>query len=335
MNLFQISKKVFSRCMVIKLTLLLILSLTGVSCVDNSDIHPYPLANDSIHQNDSNSLRFFVLSDWGYSGSTDQRSVAAQMSQISKLVGIRFILTCGDNFQVAGVESVNDPLWNANYETVYNDSALQIPWYPALGNHDYYGKPEAQVEYSQTSKYWKMPARHYSFVEKIDNKNSVRFIVLDTQGLINDYQSLEDTTKYESLIEYVWLKNLLSVSKEKWTIVTSHHPVFSASTGHGDTYEMKMLIKPLFDQYKVDFYICGHDHNFEHARDKEEYTDYIVTGTGGSVRPAGSNNRTIYSMSTLGFSYFSLTGSTLKLYFITSDGRIGYSFKKINKWLIG
>lgn len=110
MNLFQISKMIFPKCMILKLTLLLVVSLTGVSCADNSDIQHYPLATDSLNQNDSNSLRFFVLSDWGYSGSTDQRSVAAQMSQISKLVGIQFILTCGDNFQVAGVESVNDAL---------------------------------------------------------------------------------------------------------------------------------------------------------------------------------------------------------------------------------
>ena len=306
------------------------ISLTLMSCLD--DIfkqHKYFLnANTALSKTDTSSLHFFVLSDWGFSGSEGQRKVAAEMSQISKLVGIQFILTCGDNFQIAGVESVNDSLWTTNYTTIYNDSALLVPWHPALGNHDHLGNPDAEVEYTTTSKYWKMPAKYYSFVEKVNARDSARFIVLDTQGLIQEYQNLSDTTDYETTPQYGWLKKLLSGKMEKWIIVTGHHPVFSAATFHGDTYEMKKLIKPLFDQYKVDFYICGHDHDFEHAKEKAEYTDYIVTGTGGNPRIEGRNERTIYSMSALGFTYFSITQDCANLYFITADGLIGYSYMK-------
>ncbi|NDP21201.1 MAG: hypothetical protein GZ091_08990 [Paludibacter sp.] len=312
------------------LAILLIVSLIIISCKDNS-LKPqlnFPSANDSLRHADSSSLHFFVLSDWGFNGDFGQKDVAAEMIQISKLVGINFILTCGDNFQYNGVDSVNDPLWKENYENIYNDSALHIPWYPALGNHDYYGNPNAEIEYSEVNKYWNMPARYYTFTRQISTKSQARFIVIDTQGLINSYNSLSDTTKLDLIPQYSWFKKLLSESTEKWIFVTGHHPVYSASSFHGDTYEMKKLIKPLFDQYKVDFYICGHDHHFEHTKDKGEYTDYIVTGTGGNVRPEGKNERTIYSMSALGFCYLSVSSDSVKLYFVTADGKIGYSLRK-------
>lgn len=309
-----------------KAVTLFFITVYCIACIENDvQIYKTDILKDRV---DSNSVSFFVLSDWGFSGSSGQREVAAEMSRISRSAGIDFIMTSGDNFQVAGVTSVNDPLWKENYENVYSDSALQVPWYPALGNHDYYGNPEAQVEYSAISKCWKMQARYYSFVEKVDSASAVRFVVLDTQGLINDYQQLDDTAKYDSIPEYAWLKKTLSESHEKWIIVTGHHPVFSASTFHGDTYEMNKLIKPLFDRYGVDFYVCGHDHDFEHAKDQHNYTEYIVTGTGGYVRPIGKNDRTVFALSELGFSYFIVTRDFIDLYFITATDRIPYSIRK-------
>ena len=320
-----------SNLALIKVVILIITIFSLVSCFDPFGNHnsKFPLAQDSLRHQDSSSVNFFVLSDWGFTGNFGQKNVAEEMAKISKLVGIKFILTCGDNFQYSGVQSVSDPLWADNFEKIYNDSALHVLWYPALGNHDYYGNPDAEVEYSSISKYWKMPDRYYSFRQKINDRISIRFITLDTQGLINSYRNLSDTLQLDSIKQYVWFRKLLQESTEKWIIVTGHHPVFSASTFHGDTYEMIKLIKPLFDQYKVDFYVCGHDHDFEHTKDKSEYTDYIVTGTGGYPRSIGSNDRTIYSLSSLGFSYFKMSGDTIQMYFITDEGRIGYGYKKV------
>lgn len=288
----------------------------------------YSNSYQSLSRNSNGTIHFFVLSDWGFSGSDNQRKVANEMAQVSKLVGLNFILTCGDNFQIAGVDSVNDSLWFDNYENVYNDTSLNVPWHPALGNHDHYGNPQAQVEYSKINKNWQMPSLYYTFVRRINSSSAARFIVLDTQGLIENYQSLADTTKIDSIPQYRWLKKVLAESTEQWIFVTGHHPVYSASTFHGDTYEMKKLIKPLFDEYKVDFYICGHDHDFEHAKDISQYTDYIVTGTGGSPRPISGNVHTIYSISTLGFTYVSLSPLNAKLHFISGDGLVDYIYTK-------
>jgi len=319
-----IYEKLFIRSFYLIFTFIVLASCTY-------DIQVVPTNQSSLVQStivpiDTTSLNFFILSDWGYNGSPDQLRVKWEMNKIAKVIKLKFILTCGDNFQDVGVSSIYDPLWQINYVNVYNDSSLLVPWYPALGNHDYLTNPYAEVGFSTINNYWNMPAMYYTFVEKVDSNTYARYIVLDTQGLISEYQSLADTTKYDTIAQYVWLKNILQGLKEKWIIVTGHHPVFSASHVHGDTKEMKIMIKPLFDAYNVDFYICGHDHDFEHARESNRGTDYIVTGTGGTVRPVGYDDKTIFSLSALGFTYISLTSDKAKLYFITADNKIGYSY---------
>ena len=47
-----------------------------------------------------------------------------------------FVISTGDNFYVHGVANVADPLFQSVYEGIYTHAALQVPWYPALGNHD-------------------------------------------------------------------------------------------------------------------------------------------------------------------------------------------------------
>jgi len=306
----------------------LVMSFTLASCSEYADVDHKNLPDADSLSTGTSSLNFFILSDWGFNGSGSQKKVASAMGVFADKARPRFILTCGDNFQIDGVQSVSDPRWKLNYENVYTDSSLLIPWYPALGNHDYLGNPDAQVEYTLESKYWRMPARYYSFVKQVNSTASVRFIVLDTQDLITQFQNRDTALNLEAITQYRWLKNLLTGAHEKWIIVTGHHPVFSASAVHGDTEELKVLLKPLLQKYNVDFYICGHDHNFEHAREQGSTTEYVITGTGGWARPEGTNERTIFAMSELGFTYVSLSADSANLYFITADRKVGYSYFK-------
>ncbi len=324
--------------------IILIVSLSGCSLIDvfiddkmlplTQDVFiddkMLPLAQDALYDEENEALHFFVVSDWGFNGSSDQRAVADQMNVVSDLVGLDFIVTAGDNFQDVGVKSTDDLLWETNYKSVYTRENLNVPWYPALGNHDYKGSTDAQTEYSSENEQWNMPARYYTFVETIDSVTSVRFIMMDTPGLVNTYNNLPDKAKYDTIAQYRWLSELLSESLEKWIIVIGHYPMYSANMNHGDTEEMKTIIRPLFEKYQVDFYISGHDHNFEHAKEDGEYTDYIVTGTsGGNLRTPGHNSRTIFSVSDFGFTYISLSQNMARLCFVTDGGEVRYSFEKI------
>src|SRR5690606_20963027 len=58
-----------------------------------------------------------------------------------------------------------------------------------------------------------------------------------------------------------WVEDVLKNNPQKWTIITYHHPLSSASEGR-DNPQLRELWKPVFDKYKVDLALQGHDHSY-------------------------------------------------------------------------
>lgn len=58
-----------------------------------------------------------------------------------------------------------------------------------------------------------------------------------------------------------WLEKVLKENPQRWTFVTFHYPVFSASArpAYGN---LQKHWQPIFDKYKVDLVLQGHDHNY-------------------------------------------------------------------------
>ncbi len=275
-------------------------------------------------------FNFIIVSDWGWNGYKHQQEVADQMEKTADSVGAKFIATCGDNFQVSGIASTQDPLWMANFENVYKGISLQTEWFPVLGNHDYKGNTQAEIDYSKISRRWCLKDRYYTFTKKINDSISARFIFLDTPPLVTEYQNkpldYPDIVKQDTAKEMKWFKDVLAGSKEQWIMVFGHHPVYSASQKHGNTPEMIKRVKPLLEKYHAQFYFCGHDHDFQHLHEKGKNVEYIVIGTGGETRPNSSNDLSLFSKSEPGFSVVSLKADSLRICFVGTKGNIIYSF---------
>jgi predicted MPP superfamily phosphohydrolase len=278
-----------------------------------------------------NALNFFIISDWGWNGFKDQQIVADQMGLQAEKIHPQFIVSCGDNFQVAGVASTQDPLWTNSFENVYKNLSLMVDWYPVLGNHDYKGNTQAEIDYSKISRRWHMPDHYYTKTTKVNDSISALLIFLDTPPLIEEYHSKEgypDAVKQDSAQQVRWLNNVLANSKEQWKIVFGHHPVYSASKTHGDTPDMIRKIKPLLEKYNAQFYFCGHDHDFQHLREKGKTVDYVVTGTGGEPRPCSMYDKSIYSHSAPGFSEVSFHGDSIRVVFMAATGEALYKIER-------
>lgn len=280
-------------------------------------------------------FNFMIISDWGWNGEKDQQAVADQMAKTADSISTKFIASCGDNFQIAGVASAQDPLWKSNFEDVYKAQSLQVDWYPVLGNHDYKGSTQAQIDYSKISRRWRMKDRNYTFAKKVNDSISARFIFLDTPPLVKEYQNkpegYPDMVNLDTDKEIKWLNDVLANAKEQWILVFGHHPVYSASKTHGNTPEMIERIKPLLEKYHAQFYFCGHDHDLQHLREKGSNVDYIVTGAGGEPRPSSSNDMSVFSHSEPGFSVVSLKSDSLRLTFVGVKGNIIYNYKRSYK----
>jgi hypothetical protein len=319
----------------------IILLIVAYSCSDHNKAkesqHALTVNNVNVLTSKTfgKAFNFIIVSDWGWNGLKFQQVVADQMAKTADSVNAKFIASCGDNFQISGVASTSDPLWISSYENVYKGISLMVDWYPVLGNHDYKGNTQAEIDYSKISRRWHMPDRYYTIVKKINDSVSARFIFLDTPPLISNYRNnpseYPDAVKQDKEKELRWLEDVLANSKEQWKIVFGHHPVYSASQKHGNTPEMIERVKPLLEKYNVQFYICGHDHDFQHLHEKGKDVEYIVTGTGGEPRPATTNELSLFSESEPGFSVVSLKGDSLKLAFVGIRDNIIYTYTRTYK----
>jgi len=58
-----------------------------------------------------------------------------------------------------------------------------------------------------------------------------------------------------------WLEQVLADNTAPWVVCTFHHPIYSTGKGR-DNPELRALWKPVFDRYKVDLVLQGHDHTY-------------------------------------------------------------------------
>ena len=71
----------------------------------------------------------------------------------------------------------------------------------------------------------------------------------------------------------------ISNSSVPYFLVAGHFPVWSVAE-HGPTQCLVDKLRPLLHQYKVNAYLCGHDHNLQHIEDTYlgATVDYFVSG---------------------------------------------------------
>jgi tartrate-resistant acid phosphatase type 5 len=273
-------------------------------------------------------LDFLVVGDWGRNGTNHQRDVAAQMGEAGARLGSRTVFSVGDNFYEDGVQSVTDPQWRTSFEDIYTASALQIPWHVALGNHDYRGVPQAQLDYAKSSARWRIPARYYKVLGGEFGAPHVDFFVIDTSPLVHKYREKVHSVIAENVAsqnvdaQLKWLDQELGKSAAPWKLVIGHHTIFSGGSGHGDTPETLALIDPLLRKHRVQAYIHGHDHDLQHIR--RGGVDYLCCGAGSEVRPVEAIDGTLFCVARSGFAAFRSELAALTVEFRDYTGKSLY-----------
>lgn len=274
-------------------------------------------------------FNFFVLSDMGSSGPYREDSVAHTINRLSKTFHPRFVINQGDFFHDQGVRDIHDSLWNAQFEKMFSAPELNLKWYSIIGNHEYIGNPQALVDYSKVSSRWTLPARNYTFVQKVDSATSIRFVMIDTAPfvLLYHYDSkYKETLKQDPSRTVAFVDSVLAASHEKWKVVIGHHPIYTSDFNQGNTYGLIERIAPLLVKYKVDFYLNGHVHKFEHLQ--RDGIDYMITSTG--IKPRWSNPwfYARYVKKSLGFTICNVSAHQFAFYFLNEKGETLYSYQK-------
>ncbi|HTN06264.1 metallophosphoesterase family protein [Agriterribacter sp.] len=137
--------------------------------------------------------------------------------------------------------------------------ASRIPFLFVRGNHETRGKFARNL-----TDYFSNPGQryYYSFV-----RGPVHAIVLDTGEDKPDsapvYAGIVDFDAYRKE-QAVWLEKemqTLAFKKAKFRVVMMHIPHYYSGDWHG-TLHCRELYAPLFDKYKIDFFIAGHTHRY-------------------------------------------------------------------------
>lgn len=303
-----------------------------------------PLHSQTAHHDgqprsvEGNPLHFIVLSDWGRGGMNDvkdkaigQGKVARQLAVTAAKVNASFIVTAGDNFHGSGVSSVDDTLWQVNFEDVYSAPSLMIPWYIALGNHDYEGNPDAELAYAKVNTRWVEPSRYFSFTKQLPDSTEVLFVILDSSPFIRSYNDETDDQHHvkgqDTTAQRAWCDSVLRTSHAPWKFVFFHHPAYSASEKHGSTIEIQRTFVPLFERYHVTACFSGHDHDLQHSRPDGATVEYFGCGGGSAHRPVGKAPFTKFSAASLGFGFVSLTGKMMHFSFLNEKGERLYQYE--------
>jgi len=306
------------------------------------------------------SLSFITLGDWGCidlhdSHAPNQIAVAKQMGITAADRKISFLVNVGDNFYYIGVANLTDPQWEDDFENVYTESSVMVPWYSALGNHDYGVNPECQTQYqSRNANRWIMPARNYTQRMLLGNGIYATWVFIDSSPCIAEYRSdnpagwdppADEAPLFHPNIiaqdctaQYNWLKQTLaSVNKSDWLFVVGHHPADEI-----DVEDMTSLMQGA----TMDLYLCGHSHILELFEVDSKPTPYVISGAGcmvavpNSTEPlskhetrdgSGAFNHTykaIWSQKVAGFTAHTFSDDflSLKTDFIDYTGKVVYSF---------
>lgn len=307
-----------------KIKRLFFLLLISVCTFVQAQVTDYSIFDDK--------LNFYVANDLGRNGYYDQKPIAELMGAMAEEIGPEFVLATGDVHHFEGVRSVNDPLWMTNFELIYSHPELMIDWFPVLGNHEYRGNTQAVLDYTNVSRRWSMPARYYTKAFE-EEETTIRIVWLDTAPLIDKYrnekESYPDACKQDMNKQLLWADSVLTSAKEDWIIVAGHHPIYAeTSKDDSERRDMQKRLDTILRKHKVDMYICGHIHNFQHIRVPGSDIDYIVNSAGSLARKVKPIEGTKFCSPEPGFSICSASKKEFNLYMIDKKGNILYTISR-------
>jgi len=281
------------------------------------------LASGTLRTAGPGAFRFLAWGDSG-TGSTAQYNVAARMAAVPD---VDFALGLGDLVYESGAAADFDP-------KLFRPYAPMLPrmcFWPTLGNHDAgtgNGAPFYAAFYLPTgSGASGRPSgteRYYSF-----NWGDAHFTCLDS----------ESSSSSPSGAMWQWAEDDLAAAQSAtWRVVFMHHPPYSKGThdsdGESELVTLRQNLVPLFDAQNVDLVLVGHSHNYERSYGLrasavvdgsspfEAGAAYVVSGCGGKSG-GGSLDHPLMEVSygnLTGFSYFDVSSTELRGYFVRSDG---------------
>lgn len=241
-------------------------------------------------------LRFVSVADTG-TGAIGQYAVAAAMTRYRQLNPYDLVILAGDNIYNNGEMEKIGAVFEKPYQALLKQG---VKFQACLGNHDIRtGNGDEQVRYPG----FNMSGRYYTF-----RRGDVQFFALDTNHNA-DWKA-----------QLPWLEQELSGSNAPWKVVFGHHQIYSSGQ-YGLNQPFIKTLTPLFQKYRVQLYINGHEHNYERTRPIDG-TTYVICGGGAGTRPVGRSQWTATSAERLSFAAYEVYRDRILISGIDTDNQV-------------
>ncbi|MBS1749743.1 MAG: metallophosphoesterase family protein [Bacteroidetes bacterium] len=208
-----------------------------------------------------------------------------------------------------------------------------IPGIMSPGNHEY-----AKTKGDKLSAFWRP---QFTLPENGPEGVKETAYFSDIQGMrfisLNSNQAEEVPADLES--QKQWLDSVLQHNPNKWTCVIFHHPIYSIAPQRDNPW-MRDNFKPLFDKYKVDLVMQGHDHAYARGMKKidgatgheNSGTMYVISMSGAKMykenqKPWMDKNGGHTQL----FQLITVDGNTLSYKSYTATGDLFDTFKLIKQ----
>jgi tartrate-resistant acid phosphatase type 5 len=245
-------------------------------------------------------LQFVALGDYGVGIRSDsestrrQRRIADVLDRLVTVDDVRFVLSLGDNIYEGEVGEPGDNTggedddWYSSYYAPYRYVLAQIPFFPAIGNHDT-SDTESSDDRAQLEDNFHLHQRFgdtsgRSSVDpglfyRVRFGRDVELVAIDTSL---DSGNDDVHRHFQAPHHRQWLDEVFSTDDVRWRIPFSHHPAFCAGPKHLNDDEICEDLTPLFASGGVRLVLAGHEHNFQIS--EVDQRTYVVSGAGGQVR---------------------------------------------------
>jgi len=186
---------------------------------------------------------------------------------------VRFIVHAGDLVNRAS----RDAEWGEWHAAAgwINRSVVAMP---TPGNHEYGSK--------QLTTHWRpqftLPENGVKGLEETNyyvDIQGIRMIALNSNRMQKE--------------QAAWLDQLLTNNPNRWTVLTFHHPVYSAARSR-DNKEIRETWQPIIDKHRVDIVLTGHDHTY--ARSNLRTGMNTQEGTAGTVYVVSVSGPKMYNL---------------------------------------
>ncbi len=280
-------------------------------------------------------VRFLAVGRQGY-GTPSTRKLSAAMERAAARSTTYFAILGGDNFHPHGVESVNDSQWKTKFENQYNGAHLRgMPFYAVLGNHDYEGNPQPEIDYTTAglgSGRWQMNDLYYykDFGNAPDGRVLVRIAFMDMMAMLD----VEAVKRYEHLVpsrdeQIEFLKTTVDAPGDPvWKVIVGHNPLRTLAKREAAVARTMTDLLPIAQSLDIDMVVSSNDW-FQQLLDYPDEPLHVSTSGGppeDRFEPVPFRNSDgIYTKTQQGFAQISIEPGLLQVDLLNINGDVSYT----------